>query len=77
MRKIRVGVLAGVPFGGSVTEYDTTGLHPVEFGEVPKSSTNFLRGEAPVTLDESSDPAGVPFALFPRSWSRKSSSLRS
>ena len=56
-----------MPPGGSVTEYDTTGLHPVEFGEVPKSSTNFLRGEAPVILDESSDPAGVPFALFPRS----------
>jgi hypothetical protein len=54
MLKIRVGVLAGVPSGGSVTEYDTTGLHPVEFGEVPKSSTNFLRGEAPVRLDERS-----------------------
>ena len=56
-----------MPPGGSVTEYDTTGLHPVEFGEVPKSSTNFLRGEAPVTLDSSDDPAGVPFALFPPS----------
>jgi hypothetical protein len=22
-------------FWGSVTEYDTTGLHPVEYGEIP------------------------------------------
>ena len=28
-------VLARVPFGGSVIEYDTTGLHPVEYGEIP------------------------------------------
>ena len=23
-------------------EYDTTGLHPVEVGEIPTSSTNFI-----------------------------------
>ena len=25
----------GATLGGSVTKYDTTGLHPVEYGEIP------------------------------------------
>ena len=40
-------------------------------------STNFLRGEAPATqaLDASGVPAGVPFALFPRSSAERAAAL--
>jgi hypothetical protein len=67
MRKIRVGDLARVPLLG-VTVIATANPCKIErVGAIPSISTNFLRGEAPVTLDASGDPAGVPFALFSRS----------
>jgi hypothetical protein len=68
MRKIRVGDLAGVPLLG-VTVIATANPCKIErVGAIPSISTNFLPGgKAAVTLGASGDPAGVPFALFPRS----------